>query len=267
MKKGLYISLLLIVFILSGCEKVIDWNERNDPLPLLVVDGRVTNERIRQEVTLSRPATDLDENFEPVSNAAVAIIAGNVTYPLHEDNSSPGKYYTDDTLQGVVGKVYILNIRLDGKEFTASAYMVPAEPLGDFLHDPCGSGYKALFSDQGDPYIIDLRMDWSGTSACSGNSLCEARIMHYYLNTIDVNQLYNIPETQEVCFPKGTRIIRKKYSLTPEYQEFLRTLLTETSWRGGLFDVESGNVITNLSNGAVGYFSASTVISDTITVR
>jgi hypothetical protein len=91
--------------------------------------------------------------------------------------------------------------------------------------------------------------------------------MHYYLNTIDVNQLYNIPETQEVCFPKGTRIIRKKYSLTPEYQEFLRTLLTETSWRGGLFDVESGNVMTNLSNGAVGYFSASTVVSDTITVR
>ena len=267
MKTQQSILFLVFLFMLNACEKVIDWNENNRESPLLVVEGRVTNERIRQKVILSRPAPQINGKFEPVSDAFVAIVAGNQTYLMHEDPDFPGDYYTNDTLQGVVGKVYVLYIRLAGKEFTASAYMVPAEPLEPFLDEPCGDGYKAVFSEQGDPYILELQMDWSGTSFCSGSPTCKAQIMHYFLNTIDVNQMYNMPEKEQVCFPKGTRIIRKKYSLTPDYQEFLRTLLTETSWRGGLFDVESGNVITNLSTGAVGYFSASTVVSDTITVR
>jgi hypothetical protein len=43
---------------------------------------------------------------------------------------------------------------------------------------------------------------------------------------------------------------------------FIRTLLSETEWRGGLFDVQPGNVQTNLSEGAVGYFAVSTVVGD-----
>jgi hypothetical protein len=38
--------------------------------------------------------------------------------------------------------------------------------------------------------------------------------------------------------------------------------MMETEWRGGLFDVERGNISTNLSEGAIGYFAASTVLSD-----
>jgi hypothetical protein len=39
--------------------------------------------------------------------------------------------------------------------------------------------------------------------------------------------------------------------------------MAETEWRGGLFDVQPGNVRTNLSEGAVGYFSVSAVVADT----
>ena len=39
--------------------------------------------------------------------------------------------------------------------------------------------------------------------------------------------------------------------------------MIESEWRGGLFDVERGNITTNLSEGAIGYFAASTVITDT----
>ena len=43
-------------------------------------------------------------------------------------------------------------------------------------------------------------------------------------------------------------------------------MLSETEWRGGLFDVKRANVITNLSEGAVGFFAVSTVVTDTTTV-
>jgi hypothetical protein len=38
--------------------------------------------------------------------------------------------------------------------------------------------------------------------------------------------------------------------------------MAETEWRGGLFDVQPGNVRTNLSEGAVGYFAVSQVAAD-----
>ena len=38
--------------------------------------------------------------------------------------------------------------------------------------------------------------------------------------------------------------------------------MNETNWRGGLFDVERGNIPTNMSAGAIGYFAASSVVSD-----
>jgi hypothetical protein len=41
----------------------------------------------------------------------------------------------------------------------------------------------------------------------------------------------------------------------------------ETEWSGGLFDVQPGNVTTNLTNGALGYFAVCMIVSDTIYVN
>ena len=68
-------------------------------------------------------------------------------------------------------------------------------------------------------------------------------------------------------FPKGSSIIRKRYSVSEPYETFLRSLLSETEWRGGVFDIERANVNTNLSEGAIGFFAASTVVTDTTIVE
>ena len=44
-------------------------------------------------------------------------------------------------------------------------------------------------------------------------------------------------------------------------------MLSETDWRGGVFDVLPGNARTNLSEGALGYFTAAEVIRDTVVVQ
>ena len=61
-------------------------------------------------------------------------------------------------------------------------------------------------------------------------------------------------------------ISRKKFSASPAYKAFLRGVLSETEWRGGVFDVERANAPTNLSEGAIGFFAVSTVVSDTTVV-
>ena len=110
-------------------------------------------------------------------------------------------------------------------------------------------------------------MDWShipgyDTLAAENN---HAILYGYYFSnlTVDVNELF-APARDRVRFPPGTHVIITKESLSDGYAEYLRGLLSETAWNGGLFDVKPGDPFDNISEGAIGYFSASTVIRDTI---
>jgi hypothetical protein len=114
--------------------------------------------------------------------------------------------------------------------------------------------------------MTEYYLDWSQLPGFADNDSCRAMIIYYSLNTIDVAEMFK-PEKEQVVFPAGTIVFRKKYSLNEAHAAFIRTLLSETEWRGGLFDVQPGNVQTNLSKGAIGYFAASTVVSDTTIIK
>jgi hypothetical protein len=44
-------------------------------------------------------------------------------------------------------------------------------------------------------------------------------------------------------------------------------MLSETEWRGGVFDVQRDNVSTNINGGGAGFFAVSTVLKDTMVVN
>ena len=96
-------------------------------------------------------------------------------------------------------------------------------------------------------------------------AVCEGEIVYYDLKTIDVNEIYK-PGKEDFNFPLNTIVIRTKYSVSPSYKAFLRAVLSETEWRGGVFDVQRADVPTNLSQGAIGFFAVSTVVSDTTVI-
>jgi hypothetical protein len=54
--------------------------------------------------------------------------------------------------------------------------------------------------------------------------------------------------------------------MTPEYAEFIREVLQETQWQGGLFNTIPANVPTNLSPGGAGFFAVCGVYSISQTV-
>ena len=92
-----------------------------------------------------------------------------------------------------------------------------------------------------------------------------AKTYYYTLESIDVNQIFK-PDQNNNQFPAGSIVLRKKYSMSENQQEFYRTFLSETQWRGSPFDIQKGNVATNLSEGAIGFFAVSTVVSDTTVI-
>jgi hypothetical protein len=90
--------------------------------------------------------------------------------------------------------------------------------------------------------------------------------LNYHINTNN-RIFFSMYRGEAVRFPPGTIVFREKESVNGQYEEFLRGMVSETDFRGGVFDVLPGNARTNLTEGAIGYFTATQVIRDTLVIE
>lgn len=273
---------LILCLGLQACEEPFSWEAGAAGEPLLVVEGWLTNERKPHTIILSQTVSSQKEIPAAVSGARVVVREGARSYVFMEEPAGSGRYQSE-AFQAVFGKPYHLFIRQQDQNYTATTYMVPVtpfhplefEPVVPAAGDPAAGTpgdtllqlrYQAPGGPVGGvaPAMEEIYLDWSGVQGYESRPAAEtsAKLLFYTLSTLDVNQLF-APAKEKVHFPAGTRLLRKKYSLSPEQEAFIRSVLFETEWRGGIFDVQKGNVATNLSGGAVGFFAASTVLTDT----
>jgi hypothetical protein len=260
-----------LILVMASCTEEMDWDLKYQEENLIVVDGKITNEPGRHEVRLTRPVCERNGVPEPVSGLELAINDGRILYPLTEDRTRPGIYLTTPDFAGEVGKGYQLRIRTGDRLITAVAYMRAVSPfqfMRPFQVQDDPPLYEVHIADSDGPAIVRLDLEWSHVPGYDTLSAEEthALIYHYTLGSIDVNRLFP-PDREHVRFPPGTIVYREKESVSGLYEEFLRGMLSETDWRGGVFDVLPGNARTNLSEGAIGYFTASEVIRDTVVIE
>ena len=257
--------LIAVISIAVSCnEEIIEWELDTNIPDLLVVEGVITNEQKAHEIRITRPVSDPMNTPEPVSRAVVAIFDGTNGRLLTE--TSPGIYHTGPNIRAVSNRLYRLYILYQGIEYSASSWLVPVRPLTTLRYKKVEGQqywYELELRETSDASMVEIWLDWSHLEAFQGLSPEEtqARIVYYTVNSIDVNKMFK-PDKERVYFPVGTRVQRRKYSMNAFQEDFVRTMMAETEWRGGLFDVQPGNVKTNFSDGAVGYFSASTVVED-----
>lgn len=267
MKTRLIILSLCILCI--SCENERYWEIDPQTNDLLVVEALITNEKTNHLVKLTHTNPESNGGFNPASGATVIISDGINNELLLEFPAASGLYFTSPDFRALFGKQYFLLIQYNGKSYSASDASVPGQPFNnELVYRQADNGlYTLNFSGGEDPSMTRYFMNWIQTPYCEGSAEgCLAKVIHYDLKTIDVNQYFR-PNKEIVFFPVETIIIRKKYSLSEPYRQFLRSMLSETEWRGGNFDVQRGNVFTNLSEGAVGFFAVSTVVTDSTFVQ
>jgi hypothetical protein len=265
---------IFVVFILSGCVKKTEWPISEKTLNLIVVDGIITDESKSQTIRITLPVKQLNSPPLPVTGADVLISNEDSTWQLTENPVNSGLYLTEPTFHTQSGKTYTLLIYLDDQIYSAKAYMSPGTVFkelqyvknedNDLFHiDWVASAFSSM-----DPAMWEVLLDWSKVPGYenSDSASCHARMLFYTLPTLDVSEIF-APEMEQVSFPAGTIINERRYSVTPEHAEFLRELLLETNWTGGMFSLANANVMTNLSSGAIGYFGACSVTSLSITVE
>lgn len=265
-----FMLLLILLLGAASCQEKIEWELEMENELRLVVDGKITNERKAHEVKLSLPVFEINGDPRPVRGAEVIISDGDQQFVLTEDTLRPGTYLTDPDVQGVINKAYFLYIRIQDFECWAAARMEAVTPInypGYYRVSEDPELYELYFKGSDAPAFMKLELDWSdvpGYEELPDNEN-HAVIFGYNFSilTTDANEMF-ASDHDRVHFPPGTKVILTKESINEGYQEFLRGMLSETTWNGGLFDVKAGDPYTNLSAGAIGYFAVTTVVRDTL---
>jgi hypothetical protein len=254
--------LVTILLLLQGCEMATDWDLKKEGA-FIVADCIITNEAKVQELTLTSSVNDLNGTPEGLSGALITLSDGVTSINFAEDPMRPGKYLSVVPFGASLGKIYRLTIQYGTNADTAYAEMVAITPLEDIVITPYNDLYRVVYKDSPRPSMTEVYYDWtSDASYTESYGAGTASEVYYTMDNIDAGKIF-APERMVIPFPPHTEIIRRKYSLSEPHQDFLRSLLLETEWRGGLFDAEQGNVPTNFHHGFRGWFAACMVVSDT----
>jgi hypothetical protein len=255
-----------LIFFLQGCVKEISWDPKHELPGNIIVDAIITDEVKIHRIKLTWPVQALNQVPQPVAGAGVLISNEDSTWQLTESPPNSGVYCTPATFFTRLQKNYTLLISFEGKVFTAKTTMTGGSVFRELQY---------LRNEENKLFYVDwvanafstekaamweLLIDWSMVPGYENLDSLDnhARMLFYTLPTLDVSEVF-APGMQSVFFPAGTIITERRYSLTPQHAEFIREMLLETNWAGGLFTVAPANVGTNMSEGAFGFFGACAV--------
>lgn len=253
-----------MLFSLSSCLDEISIEEYvGEPSERLVIEGLITNEKKAHYVKLTRTTNVIPRGpANPVSGANVTITDNETVFLLVEKEIGSGIYLTDSTIQGEAGKTYLLSIVVDGTAYEASDKM---EAANEFEENDILPVY--VTPDQSGGYINQLFTVAYGADNPSMLSVeivnprpedKYTEIWYYTFPGADVDNIFPTP-TESLEFVSGTIFQQTKYSLSNEHYLFLRAVLLETKYEGGVLGSVRANVPTNVSNGALGFFGACSV--------
>jgi hypothetical protein len=267
--RKLFLIIPAILLFITSCTERIDI-ELDETYTRLVVYGTITTDTTRHYIELSTTSSYYyNEAPPPVTGASVEISddLGNIE---NLTEAEPGKYSTSPLFAAVTGRTYTLSIELADeinghKTYMASSTVSPIYPI-----DSIGLVYQPDWGEDGfyevtcyyqDPPTTDFYMfnifkngelltDTINNRFVSSDELYNGN----YTNGIGVGYL-NQTNEREVLRP-GDTITFQAGNISEEYYNFIVTLQAETGFQTPLFSGPPANVKSNISNGAVGFFTA-----------
>lgn len=253
---------VIFMILLISCEEFTEW-ETKPTGQYIIVDALITNESKNHSISVYSSVNKLNGSPSPISGANLKIIGNAQEFVFQENLLKPGEYISNESFGVAAGVDYRLVLEYNGIYDTATSEVVAITPIEPIIIIPFEENFRINYVESSAPSMMEVFYNWSSLpNYCSSYGYCYSSETFYTLNNIDVGSLFP-PGKRIISFPEGTEIIRRKYSLNKEHQEFVRSLLLETEWRGGIFDLEPGNVKTNFKHGTLGWFGTSMVLADT----
>lgn len=249
---------VLIVCMLSSCEKVIDL-DLSGVEKKYVVEAYITDQAGTAKVMVSKTSNfDDNNNFPGISDAIVTITeTGGATTTLIEGNTG---VYEAPALTGTSGKTYTLTVKTGTETFTAVSTMPQKINL-----DTIYITNELIFSD----FRKIVNTEFSDPAGRGNNY----RFIQY-INGRKENQVL----IQNDEYTDGKKITNRLFYFSDDDKDYIKSgdevkidmlcidaatykywFSLDRSATGGNNQATPSNPVSNMQGGALGYFSAQTL--------
>lgn len=265
------LSFLIITGALSGCQEVINLDLKSMD-PKLVIEGSVTTQSPMITVYLSRTTdyfTPLKSNPE---TGATVVISDNLGHSQTLKETVPGTYYCT-RFKGNPGCTYTLLVDAGGKKYTASSVM-PDSVAIDSLVQPPGPDVYDYPNNLMNYSVLTTFLDppshgnYYGMRMYKNGRLIRDLTRDPLISDRLTNGLYQRPTLSDIALQPNDTVRVDLVAIDRAGYEFYNTLQHAfNSGTGSPFSSPPENPVSNISNGAIGYFGAYAITSKTIVLR
>jgi len=258
----LYIAFIPLLLLVVSCTKVIDLKLNNDAGDL-VIEGKITNIPGPQSIVLSTNVPFTSTNSYPqVTGATVTVSdqAGNI----YKFTEGPAGTYIANSLAGIEGNTYLMNVSTNGKNYKANSQM-PALVLLDSVTS------KTSNFDKKRRQITVHYQDPAGTANqyrfVMYVNYVQVKSIFAYNDNYNDGKYVNIDLREDDIDVHPDDIVQVEMQCIDKvvYTYWFTQMQQEINGPGG--GVTPSNAPNNISPNALGYFSAHTTQSRSIVVK
>jgi len=255
----LYFAIIICCLAFASCQKVIDI-EVNSSTSQLVIEGNITNIRSTQYVTISRSVAYTEQNIYPAVSGADVRVTDNLGNSYKFSETQPGQY-AFGPLRGQSGRTYTLTVKADNNTYTATSTMPAAVNVDSLSLSKVtfGSSERKLIAvNYTDPksianqyrYILKINGKTTNRIYVEDDRLTDGNVIKEDLYPYDDDDDTEDLKTGDLASVEIQCIDKNVFN-------YWYTLRSQR--RGGPGGgTTPGNPPSNLSNNALGYFSAHT---------
>jgi hypothetical protein len=263
-----YLAILLFSFFLqSSCTERMDI-ELDSTFTRCVIFGSITTDTTSHKITITRTG-DFFSNTAPqgISGANVRIWDGVNSFVLSEDPEVPGNYFTEPTVFARLGRTYTLFV--DNVDLLVDGNLTNYQAITEIRPVAKPDSIRVIFRTEWQGWIVQAfakdppeTEDYYKFLVYRNGELHSDSLMN--INISD-DLLFNGSYTNgipiyflraENGFTIGDEIMVEFCGITRDYFKYLNEVQTSSRPSVPLFSGPPANPRSNLSNGAIGFFTA-----------
>ncbi|MFC5270231.1 DUF4249 domain-containing protein [Adhaeribacter terreus] len=254
------LRVLLPFFIpfLTSCEKVLDIKLK-DSESRIVIEGNLSDQPGPYTVKLSRSVGFNDPNVFPAITNATVIISDNTGNIDTLAEAEPGTYLTK-TLQGVPGRNYFLRVIIDNQQFDAVSGMPAPVTILDIRVE------KFRFNEKEKAVVINFQDPAGIKNYYRAFYIVNGKASDQLLYLSDEFQDGNLLDgdffDNDMLLKSGDSVKIVLQTINEQMFNYIR----EQDQLGNSQISSPANPTSNISNNALGYFSAHAETSASIVV-